>query len=336
MHASRMTSTSTTLYQLVTYLTRPLINVYPPQTVLQLQIFLHANLASRFLAEACLSPFTLPLSSQSLPPTPIYAACLQSGVAWPEWIGAFKLGGKTLYICVMENNIKVRVGESGDAVAVWNDEPVDIPAISKIKTQNQTQTGSDSRSPMASKLEALLASVRARNSPEEPKQSIVIPSLLATACHSHQSSVDDDDSDSESDTESTTSSFFSETSSTDSMTSVSSTTSSPVQKSSSLTLDAKAPIYVPRMRLMAAESTPAHYLSRSERRLTSATVDKSKADICQYKYQGGQTSVMTGGVMLGSVKPTTAVTPSPCPHIATEGRNVKHVSRSSNNWRTRV
>jgi hypothetical protein len=236
----------------------------------------------------------------------------------------------------MENNIKVRVGESGDAVTVWNNKPAEISAVSKIKTQ----TGSDCKSPMASKLEALLTSVRARNSVEQTKQSITLPSLLA---HSHKVSADDDDSDSESDTESTTSSFFSETSSADSMTSVSSTSSSAVQKSSTLTLDVeKAPVYVPRKRLTATESTPTRYLSRSERRLASATVDKSKADICQYKYQGGQTSVMTGGVMLGSVKPTAvaatkpAAVPTSRTPIATKGRTVKKVFDSSNNWRTRI
>ncbi|KAJ3784075.1 hypothetical protein GGU10DRAFT_388590, partial [Lentinula aff. detonsa] len=54
----------TTLYQLVTYLTRPLIEIYPTQTILQLQFFLHANLTSQFLSPETfsLSPFTFHLS----------------------------------------------------------------------------------------------------------------------------------------------------------------------------------------------------------------------------------------------------------------------------------
>ncbi|KAJ3919826.1 hypothetical protein F5877DRAFT_77679 [Lentinula edodes] len=348
-------STSITLYQLVAYLTRPLIELYPSQTMLQLQFFLHANLVSQFVASetSLLSPFTLFLTPVSLPPTPVYAACLQAGVAWPQWIRA--LGGNALYVCVMENSLKVRIGETGDVVTVWSTEPRDAPATStKIQTNNECE------SPMALKLRAMLDSVRTRStSADTPRKSIALP----TSCLSH-ADVDANDSDSESDTESTTSSsLFSETSSTDSMSSISSAVSSPVSKTSNLPVE-KAPVYVPRHRrnIATAPLAPAQVdsslpqrLSRSQRRLARTTVDKAKVDVCRYTYQGGQTLVMTGGVMLGGVKPavittatkatksygnttqfaqtvlTTATRPS-----ATKKSSAMLGSDSSRNWRARV
>ncbi|KAE9399670.1 hypothetical protein BT96DRAFT_682374 [Gymnopus androsaceus JB14] len=349
-----MNSASTSLYQLVAYLTRPLVAVYPAQTVLQLQISLHGNLASQFLTETSLSPFTLLLSSASLPPTPIYAACLQSGVSWPQWIHA--LGGQTLYLCVMPNRLSVRVGEVGDAVTIWSEEPIEVPAISRMKIQTQSQSEND-ESPIALKLKAMLDSARARSSSaEQSAKSIVPPTLLATTCLSRQFSDDADDiSDSESDTESTTSSsLFSDMSSTESMSSVSST-SSPISKSADLPLIVEKPNNLIAWRApVSIPQHPTQHLSRSQRRLAHAMVDKSKADVCQYKYQGGQTSVMTGGVMLGAVKPVATATKSrnspasaasttgsqrqAFPRAATKPRvaKVMLVLDSSNNWRTRI
>ncbi|KAJ3893108.1 hypothetical protein GG344DRAFT_43905 [Lentinula edodes] len=325
-------SASITLYQLVAYLTRPLIELYPSQTMLQLQFFLHANLVSQFVASetSTLSPFTLFLTPVSLPPTPVYAACLQAGVAWPQWIRA--LGGNALYVCVMENSLKVRIGETGDVVTVWSTEPRDAPATStKIQTSNECE------SPMALKLRAMLDSVRTRStSADTPRKSIALPA----SCLSY-TDVDANDSDSESDTESTTSSsLFSETSSTDSMSSISSAASSPVSKTSNLPVDSGLP----------------QRLSRSQRRLARATVDKAKVDVCRYTYQGGQTLVMTGGVMLGGVKqpavittatkatksysnttqlPQTVLTTATRPS-ATKKSSAMLGSDSSRNWRARV
>jgi hypothetical protein len=339
MHASTST---TALYQLVVYLTRPLTKVYPAQTVAQLQLFLHTNLASQFLTSdpPTLFPFTLLLSPASLPPTPLYAACLQSGITWPQWIRV--LGGQPMSICVMQDNIKVRVGHVGDAnasaITIWSgsDEPTHIPAISKMsmKTQNQLKAGSDYSSPMTRKLQAILDSVRSRNASssaaggagadkQQPK-SIALPTLLLPTTNHADADTDtdsDDISDSESDTESTSSSSsssFSETSSTESMTSLSSSSSSPVSKPSDLPAvpTKKGPVYIPRHRLTTRPTTSSspfssspssaittQQLSRSQRRIANATVDTTKVDLCRYTYQGGQTCVMTGGVMLGAVKP---------------------------------
>jgi hypothetical protein len=125
------------------------------------------------------------------------------------------------------------------------------------------------------------------------------------------------------------------------MTSASST-SSPVSKSSDLPLivqtetTSKTLVYVPQHR-------------RSQRRMAHVAADKSKTDVCRYRYQGGQTSVMTGGVMLGAAKPV-ATTTKPRSNISASasafGASITTLKPrtakvmlgpdSSNNWRSRA
>ncbi|KAJ4480102.1 hypothetical protein J3R30DRAFT_2578261 [Lentinula aciculospora] len=311
MHISPIStsSASATFSQLVNMLTRPLAMLYSVEAVSQLQIFLHANFMSMIPAQQSISPFTILLSATTLPPTPIYAACLQAGIAWPEWIRS--LGNQVIYILVMDGSLTVRIGESGESVTVWSEDPIQVPAISK-KAQ-----GIDSLA--LSKLRTMLNSARERNaSMEVPAQPILLPTLLSVSA----TSMDIDDESSDSDSESTSSSSRFSEASAESMTSVSSASSSPISTICDLPLvnpstmaTKKTSVYVPPAKLSAASSfmdsdpgsIPSHrLLSRSQRRLARVLVDKSKASVCQYKYQGGQTGVMTGGVMLGSKNYSTA------------------------------
>ncbi|KAJ3997147.1 hypothetical protein F5050DRAFT_1460610 [Lentinula boryana] len=296
-------SSSATFSQLVSILTRPLAMLYPAEAVSQLQVFLHANFNSMFSAQQSISPFTILLSPTSLPPTPIYAACLQAGIVWSDWIRA--LGNQVTYILVMDGSLTLRIGESGEPVIVWSEDPIQVPAISK------TAQGIDI--PVSLKRRSTLHSLRA-NLEARSSLPISLPTLLPLSGPSMD--VDDSLSDSDSDSESTASSSrFSEASSAESMTSVSSS-SSPVSAATDLpymatTVSEKTSVYVPPHKLAVtsfsmdtdSESIPSHrLLSRSQRRLARIAVDKTKTSVCQYTYQGGQTGVMTGGVMLG--KPT--------------------------------
>ncbi|KAF9064201.1 hypothetical protein BDP27DRAFT_1334001 [Rhodocollybia butyracea] len=335
-------SESATLSQLVTLLTRPLALVYPAQAVVQLQILLHTNLVC---IHHPISPFTLLLSPACLPPTPIYAACLQAGIAWPEWIRA--LGNQVMYIFVMEGGLTLRVGESGEPITLWSEDPVQVPPISKTKTGVPR--------PILSKLRDMLAA-RERVSAALESSPIVLPILI-----SFPTQTDDDDtiSESDSDTESTTSSTrFSEASSDESMTSVSSTSSSPISAPCDLpavqsVLPKKTSVYVPPSRMASAKDnsdflktnsiSSVNLLPCAQRRLAPVTVDKTKASVCRYTYQGGQTGVMTGGVMLGKVHPSSAVgqapTVKPAPICAPLRRSPrKHAGAimlgpDSSNWR---
>ncbi|KAJ3739881.1 hypothetical protein DFH05DRAFT_1511414 [Lentinula detonsa] len=341
MSFSTMNSASTTLYQPVTYLTHPLIEIYPAQTILELQFFLHANLASQFLSPETfsLSPFTLLLTPGCLPPTPVYAACLQAGIAWPQWIHA--LGGKALYVFVMDSNLKVRIGEVDDAVTFWFVDP-SLESSAHPTSKIQTQISSDEhQSLMTLKLQATLDSIQ-------------MSALLTSSCLFNSTRNAANDSDSESDTELTaSSSLFSS-----SMSSLSSTASSPISKSSNLSLpleipaSSKVPIYVPRGCCPTPSLAPAqmidatshHHLSHSQRRLARSTVDKGKVDTCRYTYQGGQTLVMMGGVMLGGVKsagtvnaekatkPRSSTIRTPQSVSTTNFQTIKKGPDSSKNW----
>ncbi|KAJ3744070.1 hypothetical protein DFH05DRAFT_1398226 [Lentinula detonsa] len=289
-------SSSATFSQLVSMLTRPLAMLYPAEAVAQLQVFLHANFNSMFSAQQSISPFTILLSPTSLPPTPIYAACLQAGIVWSDWIRA--LGNQVTYILVMDGSLTLRIGESGEPVTIWSEDPIQVPAISK------TAQGIDI--PVSSKRPNTLHSARNLRASLEARSSLPIslPTLLPLSGSSMD--VDDSLSDSDSDSDSTVSSSrFSEASSAESMTSVSSSSS---------------------------PSIPSHrLLSRSQRRLARIAVDKTKTSICQYTYQGGQTGVMTGGVMLGkrTLKSSTLAKPAP-----TDATSTRAPSRRSTRKRS--
>ncbi|KAJ3983175.1 hypothetical protein F5890DRAFT_1601700 [Lentinula detonsa] len=280
-----------------------------------------------------------------------------AGIAWPQWIRA--LGGKALYVFVMDGNLKVRTGEVDDAVTFWFADPSESSACPTSNIQTQISSDED-QSPMTLKLQATLDSVRSCSSPAaKPRMS----ALLTSSCLFNSTRNALNDSDSESDTESMASlSLFSETSSIESMSSLSSTASSPVSKLSNLSLpleipaSSKVPVYVPRGRHAAPSLAPAqtidptshHHLSRSQRRLAHSTVDKGKVDTCWYTYQGGQTLVMTGGVMLGGVKSAgtdnaTKAT-KPCSSTIQMPQSVSTINSqttrkgpdSSKNWRAHV
>ncbi|THU88122.1 hypothetical protein K435DRAFT_782159 [Dendrothele bispora CBS 962.96] len=246
-------TTSTTLTQLINFLTRPLILTRPAITVahlqqnpafsswtspvnklllLLLQLVLQANLSS-FL------PFT-PAVDASLadnkdaklvPIPPIYAGCLPPGIPWDNWTRVLTAGlGSDVYVFFMEGCIRVGVpkmdikeGEQGlDLIELWR-EPEE-------KSEH---------SPMVLKLRATLSSVHARKTAAQAS----VPSTTSTTTTTTRarssspdstvespSSSTSSDVDYDSDSESTTSSSYSAVSkfssrSSESMTSVSTTCS---------------------------------------------------------------------------------------------------------------
>ncbi|KAE9408323.1 hypothetical protein BT96DRAFT_696535 [Gymnopus androsaceus JB14] len=215
-----------------------------------------------------------------------------------------------MYVFVREGCLKLRIGETGDVVTLWEEDPSDteIPMISKLRNRD---------TPIMEKLRGMLDSVRER----AVQQPISLPTLFSLT-----TSEDDDDcmsdSDSESTTSSSSSSCFSDISA-ESMTSVSSSGSASSPK--------KTSVYVPpaKARLAAAaalesDSIPSRRLSsfslsHSQRRSAPVVVAPSKPRT-RYTYQGGETGVVTGGVMLGKAVPAASAAPVRATATATATR----------------
>lgn len=120
-------SLSVILAQAIAYLTRPLILTHPAPTIIRLQLALEANLTALF------APTWLPkeplrgsgrrcltLSPTCLPPRAIYSACLASGVQWFDWIAA--MGGREFDFFVDPGCISVRFGKGTKLITVWSEE----------------------------------------------------------------------------------------------------------------------------------------------------------------------------------------------------------------------
>lgn len=125
-----MTTTSglsITLAQAIAYLTRPLILSHPAATIVRLQLALEANLTALFAPSwAPKEPLRgsgrrcLTLSPTCLPPRAIYAACLASGIQWFDWIAA--MGGREFDFFVDPGCISVRFGKGTKLVTIWSEE----------------------------------------------------------------------------------------------------------------------------------------------------------------------------------------------------------------------
>lgn len=120
-------SFSVTLAQAIAYLTRPLILTHPAATIIRLQLVLEANLTALFAPTwAPKEPLRgsgrrcLTLSPTCLPPRAIYAACLASGVQWFDWIAA--LGGREFDFFVDPGCISVRFGKGSKLITIWSEE----------------------------------------------------------------------------------------------------------------------------------------------------------------------------------------------------------------------
>ncbi|KLO20521.1 hypothetical protein SCHPADRAFT_918036 [Schizopora paradoxa] len=115
------TSLAVTLAHAVSYLTAPLAtSSYTRQTVMALQAALEANLAAVYVVSWCpTEPLRgsgrrcLSFAPGQLPPRPVYAACRTAGVEWAEWMRC--LGGREFDLFVDPGCVSVRLGAAG----VW-------------------------------------------------------------------------------------------------------------------------------------------------------------------------------------------------------------------------
>jgi hypothetical protein len=298
--ANPSTTLSVTVAQAVAYLTRPLIVSYSATTIIRLQLILEANLIALFEStwwpndplrgsgRRCLT-----LSPDCLPPRAIYSACVATGVQWFDWIAL--LGGREFDFFVDPGCISLRFGQKtagGKLHTIWSDEvqftsAPPAPAASEAMIQARFKAQVEARTKTKTFAQQLIEDDEAEGEtifamiadkiteptwtpildqfPMVPPRSISPLSTMSS--HSRSSSC------------SSTSGFS--FSSSDSFSSISSASSSSASQ-------------------VADPSKKA--MSRKERsRQARVFVDTTKVDVTPY--DGGKTTVLTGGVMLGAKLP---------------------------------
>ncbi|KAJ7597617.1 hypothetical protein C8J56DRAFT_1159486 [Mycena floridula] len=265
----------------ISFLTRPLaVSAYPPATIQKLRLVLSANLTALYAptwhaseplrgsGRRCLT-----LSPNCLPPRVIYAACIATGVQWFDWMAL--LGGAEFDFFVDPGCVAFRVGKQGKLVTVWADE-VPSPAPFRPSYDKAAIQAAFKRQSAKTFAQELLEH---DDEDEEHLFNMIADEIRAptwkTPVVAHfPSSVR---------STSPLSSFSASTSSHSRCSSRSSNSSGEFSVSSSST---------------SISNSDDQKLSRRERaRQARVYVDTSKTEVTPY--DGGKTTVLTGGVMLG-------------------------------------
>lgn len=315
-------SLAVSLAQAITFLTRSLIVRYSATTIIKLQLALEANLTAQFetswvpeeplrgSGRRCLT-----LSPACNPPRAVYNACKSAGVEWSEWFAL--LGGLEFDLFIDPGCVSIRygnweTGKVGQFFTIWSETRApEAKALKMLQQQKEAQLQAQLKADAAARVAAILAQgnktlaqqvIEADQDDEDeifvmiademreptwltpiltqfpavpsPPRSIS-PSSISSAIsrHSRSSSC------------SSSSGFsFSSHGTTDSYGSSATTTLSTGSKTSTDSQQTK------------------FKMSRRERaRQARVFIDTSKTEVTPY--DGGKTTVLTGGVMLGGAAP---------------------------------
>ena len=261
-------SLSTAVTRVIIFLTEKLIGSYPDNTLAKLQCALKDNLTTHY------APYwdvqkpikgsarrSMTLSPMCLPPRPIWSACTTANVQWFDWISL--LGNKEFDLFVDPGCIAVRCQNM--VYSVWTAEPASsaVPAtLNSKRTYAQQLIGNDSEE------DQLLFQVLADEINNGPVRAAPI-SARSTSPFSEHSRCSSRSSNSNSSSGASAFSFASDSSSSDTSLSASTFSSKGDTKQS----------------------------RREKLRQSRVFVDTSKTEVTPY--DGGKTTVLTGGVMLG-------------------------------------
>lgn len=282
--ASPATSLSATVAQAIAYLTRPLSLSYPATTVIRLQLVLEANLTALFASSwvpedplrgsgrRCLT-----LTPTCLPPRAIYSACLATGVQWFDWIAS--LGGREFDLFVDPGCISVRFGKDSRLINLWSEEhSAELTALSDLSLVNGTCTN------YPAQYKTVAQQLLEGDSAEDDELFAMIadevsaPTWTTPVIDHFPTPVRSESPLSAISTDSRSSSR-------------SSNSSSCLSYSSSARTESRGS--------RSCYSSASSKLSRREKvRQARVFVDTSKTDVTPY--DGGKTTVLTGGVMLGA------------------------------------
>ena len=292
-------SIAVTLAHAIAYLTRPLIVQYPATTIIKLQLALEANLTAQYSSTWCPEdPLRgsgrrcLTLSPAALPPRPVHKACESANVEWSQWIKL--LGGIEFDLFIDPGSVSVRFGnwaggnKVGKCLTVWSEDastksttrtkPTMAPLSVQSKTLAQQLLEDDSQE--ENELFAILADhvreptwITPINTNFPPVQS----PLSADSLSSIDRSSNDSPISTHSRSSSRSSSLFSYPDSVDSFST--------------------------------SESSESKMSRRERARVAKVYVDNSRTQVTNY--DGGKTTVLTGGVMLGAAVKSKSPTSSP-------------------------
>lgn len=285
-------SLSTAVTRVVIFLTEKLISSYPDTTLIKLQSTLKDNLISHY------TPYwdvqrpvkgsgrrCMTLSPMCLPPRPIWSACASANVQWFDWIAL--LGNKEFDLFVDPGCIAVRCQNM--VYTVWSAEPTAMPNFEQtISVPSKVQTFArhlekDQRLFQVLADEIDSGPVRmASIATQVPFPARSTSPLSSISEHSRCSSRSSNSHSSRT----STFSFASDTSSSHT----------------------------------SASSSSSKQSRRDRLRQSRVFVDTSKIEVTPY--DGGKTTVLTGGVMLGSG-----------PKAAKPKKATSSNVSTSNNWR---
>ena len=298
------TALSLALAQAITYITRPLITCYSATVIIKLQLALEANLTAQFESSwVPLEPLRgsgrrcLTLSPHCAPPRAVYTACKSAGIEWSQWMAT--MGGVEFDLFINPGHVSVRFGDdAGKLFTVWPQEEPESPrtpspAMGKTVAQQILLADGDEdeeifallsdeirdptwMTPIASQFPHI---------PAPPRSPSPISATSTYSSHSRTSSC------------SSTSSAYSLFSHATDDSYGSATTIHSSVSSCSIPFE------------LDAADKPKFKLSRRERaRQAKVFIDTTRTDVTNY--DGGKTTVLTGGVMLGAGPKSRSSTPS--------------------------
>lgn len=341
MSSTTASSLTIAVAHAVSFLTRPLILAYPATSIIRLQLVLEANLIAAFApswvpaqplrgsGRRCLS-----LAPSCLPPRPVYNACIAAAVQWFDWIAL--LGAAEFDLFVDPGCVSIRVAGQAPSqlITIWSDElpsptafapfsPVPAPAaVVDKKTLAQQLLEQDTEED--DNIFTMIADEVAAPTWMTPiLDQFPVPSLASLSLSSASSMLERSasplstfSSSSDSEAESLDGSLFhSRCSSRSSNSSLSTAATSVSAFSSPFSSKNASPVSTsPTSSLpvtgskLNANAAPFKQSRRERARQARVYVDTTKKEVTPY--DGGKTTVLTGGVMLGGPK-ATSTTSSP-------------------------
>lgn len=333
------------------FLTRPLILAISPVRVAALQVILRSTLQA-----ACSGvPLVLPFAPNRVPPRPVFAAAIGAGVSWADWMSL--LAPREFALIITPRTVRAEyAGLRPHSVIVWADlstpagpvaapvpEPEQVPisklgqrlqaTVASARERAQTRTRAQqlldaTHDDDATELFARLARSHAGLLSPSPTRAAFAPAAPRALFAGFPSPLSAPRSPSPTDSSrpSSRSSMFSAGADSESSASSVAECDAPEVKPAAppaartFVASRPAPVFVP------------------EPAATKVIVDAKKKDITKYLYQGGVSTVLTGGVMLGAAPAARASVPASAPRYRAPigGRaphHTKNAGATTSSWR---